>query len=229
MMLWPKEENTMRIFRSNLARLALICLAAAGPSLAGSFELVVLFDSVNGSGPSGKLVQGINGNIWGTTCDGGASNVGTVYQVTEQGVLTTMHSFNTTDGACPFGGLILGANGTFYGTTPAGGAGSAGTIFNITPAGTFTTLDNFGASGETPHTGRSFRHQAVCSTEPPGAAASTPTASFSKLARRARTSKPWYRSFTRMAPIPTTASSRTRRATSTAPPGKAATAITVRA
>jgi uncharacterized repeat protein (TIGR03803 family) len=137
----------MKIFVTTLAQLCLICAAIAGPSIASQFELVVLFDSVNGSSPSGKLVQGFDGSLWGTTCNGGTKNVGTVYQVTYQGVLTTMHSFDTTDGACPYGGLILGINGDFYGTTPGGGTNSAGTVFEITPHGTLTTLNNVGSSG----------------------------------------------------------------------------------
>jgi uncharacterized repeat protein (TIGR03803 family) len=116
-------------------------------SRAAQFELVVLFNSANGSGPSGRLVQGFDGNIWGTTCVGGNNNAGTVYQVTFGGVLTTMHSFDITDGSCPYGGLIMAANGQFYGTTPRGGTNNEGTIFEITPSGTLTTLENLGSSG----------------------------------------------------------------------------------
>jgi uncharacterized repeat protein (TIGR03803 family) len=137
----------MKFFVTTVARLGLICAAMAPLSIADPFNLIVLFDSANGSGPSGKLVQGFDGNIWGTTCDGGTNNVGTVYQVTYQGVLTTMHSFDISDGSCPYGGLILGANGNFYGTTPRGGTSNEGTIFEITPTGTLTTSQNFGTSG----------------------------------------------------------------------------------
>jgi uncharacterized repeat protein (TIGR03803 family) len=89
------------------------------------------------------LVQGTNGNFYGTTEGGGANNVGTVFELTAAGVLTTLHSFDTTDGANPFAGLIQAANGDFYGTTYIGGANGEGTAFKITPTGTLTTLYSF--------------------------------------------------------------------------------------
>jgi uncharacterized repeat protein (TIGR03803 family) len=89
------------------------------------------------------LVQGTNGNFYGTTEGGGANNVGTVFELTAAGVLTTLHSFDTTDGADPFAGLIQAANGDFYGTTYIGGANGEGTVFKITPSGTLSTLYSF--------------------------------------------------------------------------------------
>lgn len=102
-----------------------------------------------------SLVQGRDGNYYGTTwqggylqCGGGGNQgCGTVFKVTANGVETTLHIFCTQtgclDGGYPYGGLVLGTDGNFYGTTSFGGAGSAGTIFKITPQGELTTLYAF--------------------------------------------------------------------------------------
>jgi uncharacterized repeat protein (TIGR03803 family) len=109
----------------------------------------------DGDSPDAGLVQGTNGNFYGTTAQGGAngSNAGTVFSITASGTLTTLYSFcsqtNCTDGSSPQAGLVQGSDGNFYGTTFAGGAnsdcsiGGCGTIFKITPSGTLTTLYSF--------------------------------------------------------------------------------------
>jgi uncharacterized repeat protein (TIGR03803 family) len=80
------------------------------------YSFCSLGDCADGEG-AWELVQGTNGNFYGTTVGGGAHNVGTVFEITAAGALTTLHSFDTTDGADPFAGLIQAANGDFYGTT----------------------------------------------------------------------------------------------------------------
>jgi uncharacterized repeat protein (TIGR03803 family) len=108
----------------------------------------------DGQGPGGPLVQGTDGNLYGTTsagantaCSGGC---GTVFKITTTGTLTTLHSFDLTDGVDPNAGLIQATDGNFYGTTYSGGSnnssyssGTCGTVFKITPAGTLTTLHTF--------------------------------------------------------------------------------------
>jgi uncharacterized repeat protein (TIGR03803 family) len=108
----------------------------------------------DGYSPSGGLVEGSDGNLYGTTTDGGAFNDGTVFKLTLGGVLTTLHSFNKTKGANPASPLVEAPNGDFYGTTPQGGTNSFGTIFKITTAGALTVLHNFaGTDGEYPNGG----------------------------------------------------------------------------
>jgi uncharacterized repeat protein (TIGR03803 family) len=113
----------------------------------------------DGQFPAGGLVQGTQGNFYGTTCGGacGASGEhGTIFKITPSGTLTTLYSFcpqgfPCTDGDIPQAGLVQATNGNFYGTTVAGGANATGclggdgcgTVFKISPSGTLTTLYSF--------------------------------------------------------------------------------------
>jgi uncharacterized repeat protein (TIGR03803 family) len=118
-------------------------------SLSGEFTTLYNFDYAvgGGSNPHGALVVGTDGNLYGTTEDGGAYNYGTVFQITPTGVLTTLHSFDYPDGSVPLDALVQGTDGNFYGTTSSGGTNNYGTIFQITPTGTLTTLYNFDQAG----------------------------------------------------------------------------------
>jgi uncharacterized repeat protein (TIGR03803 family) len=110
----------------------------------------------DGREPAAGLIQGSDGNFYGTTIVGGANDDGTVFKLTPSGGLTTLHSFcsqtGCVDGSLPRAGLIKGIDGNFYGTTDEGGAndtlyGGAGTVFKITPSGTLTTLYSFCSKG----------------------------------------------------------------------------------
>jgi uncharacterized repeat protein (TIGR03803 family) len=121
----------------------------------GTLTTLHSFDLTDGGNPSAGLIQATDGNFYGTTYFGGASNsncttgtCGTVFKVTPAGALTTLHSFDYTDGANPEAALIQATDGNFYGTTDNG----YGTVFKITPSGTLTTLHNFdGADGSFPN------------------------------------------------------------------------------
>jgi len=102
----------------------------------------------------GGLVQGTDGNLYGTTSAGGnaacGGGCGTIFKITKTGTLTTLHSFDLTDGDNPSAGLIQAGDGNFYGVTYSGGAnnrscspGTCGTVFKMTPTGTLTTLHSF--------------------------------------------------------------------------------------
>src|SRR5215472_15112725 len=99
-------------------------LAATSTSSAQSFTTLVNFNGTNGRGAYGSLVQGTDGNFYGTTSAGGANNQGSVFKLTPGGTLTSLHSFSGTDGALPRATLIQGTDGNFYGTTSYGGANS---------------------------------------------------------------------------------------------------------
>ena len=103
----------------------------------------------DGGTPFDGLVQGTDGNFYGTTSGGGAHFLyGTVFKITANGVLTTLHSFAGPDGSAPYARLVQASDGNFYGTTSSGGNTQActfgcGTIFKITPSGSFTSLHSF--------------------------------------------------------------------------------------
>jgi uncharacterized repeat protein (TIGR03803 family) len=130
---------------------------------AQTFTTLYTFDGTDGSNPSGALVQATNGDLYGTTAQGGANTTacpnfglgcGTVFKITTGGKLTTLYSFCSqggslcTDGKLPYyAGLVQATNGDLYGTTDAGGVTvngySYGTVFKITLGGTLTTLYRF--------------------------------------------------------------------------------------
>jgi uncharacterized repeat protein (TIGR03803 family) len=106
------------------------------------------FNKTNGAGPSGPLVIGPDGNLYGTTRSGGTNafnDSGTIFRITPAGQFTSLVSFGgvTPPGATLYGGLVLGTNGLFYGMAYAGGDGYGGTIFQMDTNGTLTTLYSF--------------------------------------------------------------------------------------
>ena len=114
----------------------------------GSLTTLHSFSGTDGYNVQAGLVEGSDGNFYGTTVNGGAQNVGEVYKITPSGSLTVLYSFcsqtGCTDGAYPKAGLMQATDGNFYGTTSAGGANnSQGTVFAITPGGSLTTLYSF--------------------------------------------------------------------------------------
>ncbi|MGA2371474.1 MAG: choice-of-anchor tandem repeat GloVer-containing protein [Candidatus Korobacteraceae bacterium] len=135
----------------------LLCAAIVSP--AQTLSTLVSFNGTNGSYLWGPVIQGTDGNFYGTTELGGANNsspcgyagCGTVFAVTPSGTLTTLHNFNGADGDDPQSGLLQASNGDFYGATNDGGPANVGTIFKITAEGTLTTLHDFsGPDGQTP-------------------------------------------------------------------------------
>ena len=139
-----------------------ICIACAWlaatviASPAQTFTTIAYF--TDGSSVFSSLIQGGDGNLYGTSNNGGTSGQGSVFKVTPGGVLTTLYSFcsqpNCADGSAPFTVLALGTDGNFYGTTQNGGTAGMGTVFKITSGGVFTVLHSFsGTDGNGPDAG----------------------------------------------------------------------------
>ncbi len=110
------------------------------------YSFCAMQNCADGYSPNAALVQGADGNLYGTTSAGGTKDSGTVFKVTPAGELTTIYSFcmkpDCADGSNPVAELTPGADGSFYGMTSQGGTGS-GTIFKITSVGELTTLYSF--------------------------------------------------------------------------------------
>src|ERR1051326_2102838 len=119
-------------------------------TLAGSLTTLYSFNgAADGANPQAGVAQGSDGNFYGTTYAGGASNVGTIYKITSAGALTPLYSFTGgSDGGNPQAGLAQGTDGNFYGTTSSGGnntncQGGCGTLFKVSASGNLTTLYSF--------------------------------------------------------------------------------------
>jgi uncharacterized repeat protein (TIGR03803 family) len=116
-------------------------------STTGTFSVLYSFcaesDCRDGNYPVAPVIQATDGNIYGTTYNGGnggLNGLGTVFKITPGGMLTTLHRFcgplagcngPMDDGAGP-GALVQDTNGGPYGTTLAGGyPGPYGTVFSL--------------------------------------------------------------------------------------------------
>jgi uncharacterized repeat protein (TIGR03803 family) len=102
-------------------------------SPSGSFTNLWEFNGCSdGAGPYAGLVQGSDGNFYGTTSGNGSSGNGTVFRISPSGSLTALWVFtNGLDGAKSYASLVQGIDGSFYGTTSVGGASGNGTVFRI--------------------------------------------------------------------------------------------------
>lgn len=132
----------------SLALVALLLFSAATiPAHSQTFSSLLSFNQTNGDNPFGALVQGANGNFYGTTSSDFGGGYGTVFQITPTGLLTTLYNFcslpKCADGSYPVASLTLARNGNFYGVTNYGGTHGDGTVFEVTPEGALTTLYSF--------------------------------------------------------------------------------------
>jgi uncharacterized repeat protein (TIGR03803 family) len=126
--------------------LCVFCTVTAIVSPAQTFQTIASFDSANGANPQFmSLVQGTDGNFYGTTPYGGAG-LGAAFGVSAGGGITPFCFFG--QGQCyggnnPYAGLIQASDGNFYGTTWQGGTNNTGTVFEVTTGGMLTVLHNF--------------------------------------------------------------------------------------
>lgn len=157
----------------------LVSPTVRSPAQAQSGQLTTIYSFAGAPGdgvePSGGVVMGANGVLYGTTTWGGApasgtgvSGDGTVFQLTPPAATggtwteTLLYSFSGSDGAAPRAALLIGGNGDLYGTASEGG--TYGTAFELAPPAaargvwTYTLLHNFqgGADGDYPASGLVF-------------------------------------------------------------------------
>ena len=110
----------------------------------------------DGSQPVGGVIRDSEGNLYGTTSEGGLGE-GTVFKLDPSGTLTTLHSFGqfSPDGSQPTAALVRDRTGNLYGTTQFGGDYGYGTVFKLSPDGRFSLLHSFsfGTDGGAPWAG----------------------------------------------------------------------------
>jgi uncharacterized repeat protein (TIGR03803 family) len=109
-----------------------------------------------GANPEAPLIEGLDGNFYGTTLYGGAFNLGTVFKLTQSGEVSILYSFqgylnSGTDGSFPAGGLVQATDRNLYGTTQGGGGSVGnGTLFQISVSGSYKQLYAFTNTGKYP-------------------------------------------------------------------------------
>src|SRR5579871_1940604 len=135
----------MQALRQPTIRALFLVSVTAVLSHAQTFSTLASLTDASGATPRNEsaysLVQGTDGNFYGTARDRGAQQNGTVFKMTPDGTLTALYSFTgQADGERPISGLTRGSDGNFYGTNQTA-------IFKITPGGAFTTLYNSLAPG----------------------------------------------------------------------------------
>ena len=147
---------------SGVAVLAFVISGLRVGGQAQTFNILFNFDGRSEEPFVMSLIQGRDGNFYGTTLAGGTENLGTVFKITPSGTMTTLYSFcsqfQCSDGTHPYAALVLSTDGNFYGMTYSGGGGNCdfeysgcGTIFKMAPDGALTTLHRFNlADGAAP-------------------------------------------------------------------------------
>lgn len=135
---------------TRVSNLVLVCAVMVSSAFGQTFTKLVDLTPATGEFPASPLVQGLDGNLYGTTSSAGAFGGGTFFQLTPAGTLTVLYNFcfndnaNCPDGAGPAGTIALGSDGSFFGTTKGSFTGGEdSTIYNINTAGSLTTLHTF--------------------------------------------------------------------------------------
>lgn len=106
----------------------------------GAFTTLFSFHATNGSYPYARLIEGSDGDLYGTTISGGVytnerssgyTGYGTVFKISTNGHFTSLISFDGTNGTQPFASLMRGKDGNMYGATQLGGQFDLGTVYRL--------------------------------------------------------------------------------------------------
>src|SRR5690349_24660909 len=116
--------NAKNLISRALSAAALLLSWSAGSAFGLEPQTLVNFQVSPGT-VTGNLVEGPDGNFYGTTTHGGALGSGSIVRVTRSGILTSLIA----DQANPAAGLVVGNDGLLYGSTGAGGPVGWGTFF----------------------------------------------------------------------------------------------------
>jgi hypothetical protein len=112
------------------------------PTTKGSWteKTLIAFDTFGyAEYPQGNIAFDGAGNIYGSSFNGGPSNLGAVWEASPNGsgswVETVVHDFGggIGDGSYPVGGVVLDSSGNVYGTTTTSGSQGLGVVWEVTP------------------------------------------------------------------------------------------------
>ncbi len=113
----------------------------------GKLTVFYTFDVTHGDQPYSPLIQGNDGNFYGTITGGGSTGLGTVFKLTPTGKITVLFNFAAGAGpSVPYAGLVQATDGFFYGNTFQGGTKSDGAVFRINANGQLSSLHDFDAT-----------------------------------------------------------------------------------
>jgi uncharacterized repeat protein (TIGR03803 family) len=116
-----------------------ILAGLSGQTRAGEVTTLAAFNYANGGAPTGGVTLDAQGNLYGTTTQGGANGVGTVWEVAQgSNTITTLASFNGANESNPLGGVALDAQGNLYGTTQ--GTNGLGTVWEVANGSNAVTI-----------------------------------------------------------------------------------------
>ena len=186
------------------AAFSLAATTAAAQTFTTLYNFCSQLQCADGEAPATPMIQGTDGNLYGTTSAGGTAGQGTVFKITTDARLTTVHTFCTQrpclDGSGPQA-LVLATDGNFYGTTSVDGAHGGGTVFRMTPGGNLTTLYSFCSQryctdGYSPYAGQ----VQAADGNLYGTPFRTPSSSRCRRRRRWRRHPPWFRRSFRPSP-----------------------------
>ena len=110
----------------------------------------------DGAHPSGPLLLDPQGNLFGTTLNGGPNDTGVVFEISPGGTEKVVYAFGPNSGSGPRepnGYLALDSAGHLYGTTIRGGAQNRGAVYKLTlgtgsTAATLTLLHSFAGNDD---------------------------------------------------------------------------------
>ena len=145
--------------RTVASTVASIVFSIGNASAAAHEQVLYTFDAVpHGGTPAARLIADTDGNLYGTTFNGGANQNGCVFELSRDSdgswTETVLYSFTGPDGSGPSSSLVFDSAGNLYGTTTGGGAHSTygGVAFELTPSDsgewTETVLHSFGNSND---------------------------------------------------------------------------------
>ena len=104
----------------------------------------------DGWDPTGTLIQGADGVLYGTTFEFASSVAGSVFKLNTDGTgYAVLHLFSQTDdGVGAISGLVQGTDGKLYGTAELGGLpANKGSLYKLNTDGTgFSVLYKFGST-----------------------------------------------------------------------------------